>query len=136
MGEGPATVRVRHRKTRYYTAIAAATVLGAGVAVGTTVAGANAAPNTAGSVAVPKTSLAGSLTITPPTTTPIKHLVVIFQEHVSFDHYFATYPRAANPPDEPSFYADRDTPSVNGLNEPLTAPNNPNLVQPFRLDRS
>ena len=31
MGEGPATVR--HRKTRYYAAIAAATVLGAGVAV-------------------------------------------------------------------------------------------------------
>ena len=25
--------------------------------------------------------------------TPIKHLVVIFQENVSFDHYFATYPR-------------------------------------------
>src|SRR5947209_7378323 len=24
------------------------------------------------------------------TTTPIKHLVVIFQENVSFDHYFAT----------------------------------------------
>ena len=30
------------------------------------------------------------------TTTPIKHLVVIFQENVSFDHYFATYPQAAN----------------------------------------
>jgi phospholipase C len=27
------------------------------------------------------------------TTTPIKHLVVIFQENVSFDHYFGTYPR-------------------------------------------
>jgi phospholipase C len=24
------------------------------------------------------------------TATPIKHLVVIFQENVSFDHYFAT----------------------------------------------
>ena len=30
------------------------------------------------------------------TTTPIKHVVVIFQENVSFDHYFATYPKAAN----------------------------------------
>ena len=30
------------------------------------------------------------------TTTPIKHLVVIFQENVSFDHYFGTYPHAAN----------------------------------------
>jgi phospholipase C len=32
----------------------------------------------------------------PPTTTPIRHLVVIFQENISFDHYFGTYPRAAN----------------------------------------
>src|SRR5690242_21479303 len=31
------------------------------------------------------------------TTTPIRHLVVIFQENVSFDHYFATYPEATNP---------------------------------------
>ena len=31
------------------------------------------------------------------TATPIKHLVVIFQENVSFDHYFATYPHATNP---------------------------------------
>ena len=35
------------------------------------------------------------------TTTPIKHLVVIFQENVSFDHYFATYPEATNPNGEP-----------------------------------
>ncbi|HYU74337.1 MAG TPA: hypothetical protein VEL31_16835, partial [Ktedonobacteraceae bacterium] len=28
----------------------------------------------------------------PKTATPVKHLVVIFQENVSFDHYFATYP--------------------------------------------
>ena len=39
------------------------------------------------------------------TTTPIKHLVVIFQENVSFDHYFATYPNAANPQSEPAFTA-------------------------------
>ena len=25
-----------------------------------------------------------------PTSTPIKHVVIIFQENVSFDHYFAT----------------------------------------------
>jgi phospholipase C len=31
------------------------------------------------------------------TATPIKHLVVIFQENISFDHYFATYPYAKNP---------------------------------------
>ena len=39
------------------------------------------------------------------TATPIKHLVVIFQENVSFDHYFATYPVAANPSGEPRFIA-------------------------------
>jgi phospholipase C len=68
--------------------------------------------------------------------TPIQHLVVIFQENVSFDHYFATYPQAANPAGEPQFTPDKDTPTVNGLNEPLNAPNNPNTTQPFRLDRS
>jgi len=72
----------------------------------------------------------------PATTTPIKHLVVIFDENVSFDHYFATYPNAENPPGEPSFTALPGTPSVNGLNTSLLAPNNPNSVQPFRLDRS
>ena len=35
--------------------------------------------------------------------TPIKHLVIIFQENVSFDHYFGTYPNATNPPGEPKF---------------------------------
>ncbi len=70
------------------------------------------------------------------TQTPVKRLVVIFQENVSFDHYFATYPRAANPAGGPRFTARPDTPSVNGLNDSLLAPNNPNSVQPFRLDRS
>ncbi|HEY9287305.1 MAG TPA: alkaline phosphatase family protein [Candidatus Dormibacteraeota bacterium] len=69
--------------------------------------------------------------------TPIQHLVVIFQENVSFDHYFATYPFATNPPGEPAFApSNAETPSVNGLNTPLQAPNNPNAAQPFRLDRS
>jgi len=71
----------------------------------------------------------------PSTTTPIKHVVVIFQENVSFDHYFATYPVAANTDGTP-FSARRNTPSVNGLNDSLLAPNNPNSVQPFRLSHS
>src|SRR5947209_4825953 len=49
------------------------------------------------------------------TLTPIQHLVVIFQENVSFDHYFGTYPTALNPPGEPRFKASPDTPMVNGL---------------------
>jgi phospholipase C len=69
------------------------------------------------------------------TATPIKHLVVIFQENVSFDHYFATYPNAANPPGEPVFKAKSDTPSVNGLTGALLS-NNPNSAPPFRFDRS
>jgi phospholipase C len=69
------------------------------------------------------------------TATPIKHLVVIFQENVSFDHYFGTYPNAANPPGEPSFTPSARTPGVNGLNEDLLTMN-PNSANPFRLDRS
>ena len=32
---------------------------------------------------------------------PIQHLVVIFQENVSFDHYFGTYPNATNASGQP-----------------------------------
>src|SRR5215469_17807909 len=70
-----------------------------------------------------------------PTATPIKHLVILFQENVSFDHYFGTYPNAANPPGEPAFHAAPDTPSVNGLQGALLT-NNPNGANPQRLDRS
>jgi phospholipase C len=69
------------------------------------------------------------------TTTSIKYLVVIFQENVSFDHYFATYPFAVNPPGEPAFHAKAGTPTVNGLNENLLT-NNPNSLQPERINRS
>src|ERR1700749_3549473 len=53
------------------------------------------------------------------TATPIRHLVVIFQENVSFDHYFGTYPFAENPHGEPVFYALPFTPAVNGLSHRL-----------------
>ena len=46
------------------------------------------------------------------TATPIKHLVVIFQENVSFDHYFGTYPKALNLSGETPFTASRHTPKV------------------------
>jgi phospholipase C len=65
----------------------------------------------------------------------IQHLVVIFQENVSFDHYFATYPHAANPSDEPAFTASLGTPTVDGLDTALLT-HNPNAAQPQRLDRS
>ena len=68
-------------------------------------------------------------------TRPIRHLVVIFQENVAFDHYFATYPRARNPRGEPRFIGSPATPHVNGLTRGLLT-DNPNAVAPFRQDRS
>ncbi|POR52070.1 phospholipase C [Paraburkholderia eburnea] len=78
------------------------------------------------------------------TATPIKHLVVIYGENVSFDHYFATYPSSTNPSGEPAFSAASGTPGVNGLSGSLLT-SNPNFTNtnngtgaanPFRLDRS
>src|SRR5271154_1328181 len=60
------------------------------------------------------------------TATPIKHLVVIFPENISFDHYFATYPNAANPPGEPTFTAAAGTPAVNNLANANLLTGNPN----------
>ncbi|GAA4049042.1 hypothetical protein GCM10023063_40750 [Arthrobacter methylotrophus] len=78
------------------------------------------------------------------TATPIKHVVVIFGENVSFDHYFATYPQASNTPGEtqqgtgaaaPAFTAAKNTPKniATLAQDKLLAPNNPNSVQPRRL---
>ncbi len=78
---------------------------------------------------------------------PIKHLVVIFNENVSFDHYFGTYPNAINPEGEPVFEPARNTQrDINNLdsnaslldnNPNLTnAGNAPNQSNPFRLDRT
>jgi phospholipase C len=79
------------------------------------------------------------------TTTPIKHLVVIFQENVSFDHYFGTYPKTANTSGQ-IFHGGHtgpvnnlvSTPGRGGIGNLLT--NNPNRdaagnrVNPRRLD--
>jgi phospholipase C len=72
----------------------------------------------------------------PAATTPIQHIVVIFDENISFDHYFGTYPAAANNnSSEPSFYAATNTPSVNGLTSELLN-KNPNTHNPIRLTRA
>jgi phospholipase C len=92
------------------------------------------------------------------TATPIKHLVVIFQENISYDHYFGTYPSAQNNPGETPFHAKPGTPPSNNLVTPLDVNNhfvplagvdllnnNPNknnpangtgAVNPFRLSPS
>jgi phospholipase C len=94
-------------------------------------AGLSVIPSTTSLVAS-ATPGSGQSAVFTPTTTPIKHLVVIFQENVSFDHYFATYPVAANLPGENPFHAAPGTPSVNGLSGSLLT-NNSNLSNPQRL---
>jgi phospholipase C len=82
------------------------------------------------------------------TSTPIKHVVVIFQENVSFDHYFGTYPQGARTPrlslsgllSNHRVNGLANTPGLGGRGSLLT--NNPNLdaaghqVNPRRLDPS
>ncbi len=81
-----------------------------------------------------------------PTKTPIKHLVVIFNENRSFDHYFGTYPNALNVEGEPRFEPAKNTQTDinNLLSNPALLDNNPNLnplnlagaANPFRIDRT
>ncbi len=88
----------------------------------------------------------GAAAATADTATPIKHLVVIFQENVSFDHYFATYPKATNPAGEPEFTAAANTPTdIDTLEAAGLLTDNPNktnadngtdAADPFRLDRT
>ncbi len=70
--------------------------------------------------------------------TPIKHVIVIFQENVSFDHYFGTYPSAQpNLDGSANFGTPRQgTPSANTLQRAGLLTNNPNGADPFRIDRS
>jgi phospholipase C len=82
------------------------------------------------------------------TVTPIKHVVVIFDENVSFDHYFGTYPHAANT-DGQRFRPSLFTPAVDGLLPAISRSlpaamrhgtnllqSNPNIALPQRLDSS
>ncbi|GAB3574696.1 hypothetical protein GCM10027445_35980 [Amycolatopsis endophytica] len=95
------------------------TAAGVAIAVSTAVGGAQAQPL--------HLKPAGAMH----TATPIKHVVVIFGENISFDHYFGTYPRAANT-DGTHFEAARNTPRVNGLSQQLLT-DNPNAYDPNRL---
>jgi len=66
------------------------------------------------------------------TATPIKHLVVIYDENVSYDHYFGTYPQAKNT-DGSRFYGVSSTPRNNNLKTSGNLRSNPNLYYPQRL---
>jgi phospholipase C len=103
---------------------------------------------TAGASTQATHSQAKTKSVEPSSSTPIKHVVVIFQENVSFDHYFGTYPHAANTDGQP-FKAAKNTPAVDGLAPATSASlppslqhatnllySNPNASQPQRLDSS
>jgi len=84
-------------------------------------------------------------TVTPTTSAKvIKHVVVIFDENISFDHYFGTYPNAANlSTDSTKFTPASTTPTniSNYVTSPALLTANPNLnatngagaTNPFRL---
>ncbi|MGW0212560.1 phospholipase C, partial [Streptomyces sp. NPDC003233] len=70
------------------------------------------------------------------TATPIKHVVVLFDENISFDHYFATYPKAANT-DGTKFTASKNTPKdIDTLAHAGLLTKNPNQYAPKRLSPS
>ncbi|BBC98127.1 phospholipase C [Streptomyces griseofuscus] len=70
------------------------------------------------------------------TATPIKHVVVLFDENISFDHYFATYPKAANT-DGTKFTASKSTPKdIDTLANAGLLEHNPNQYAPKRLSPS
>ncbi|MCL1870052.1 MAG: alkaline phosphatase family protein [Promicromonosporaceae bacterium] len=66
------------------------------------------------------------------TSTPIKHVVVLFDENVSFDHYFGTYPNAANT-DGTKFTAAAGTPKTDTMEAAGLIAQNPNTYVPQRL---
>jgi phospholipase C len=139
MGQGP-TARSTRRRLRPYLAIAATIALGAGAAVGATAASASTASVSAFAGYQTPVLVPASLYHNQ-TATPIKHLVVIFDENVSFDHYFGTYPYAANSGGGTTFTAKPGTRTVNGLYAKITKngpvgpllTSNPNEYNPQRL---
>ena len=89
-----------------------------------------AASGTAPAIAAPAHSGHGGST-----ATPVKHLVVIYDENVSFDHYFGTYPMAANT-DGTKFTPSKRTPKADNLLNSGLLKNNPNEYAPKRLGQS
>jgi phospholipase C len=116
-----------HAGKRLLAGAMTAAAVGAAV-IGISVSSASSGNDSPGSSVAATAAVASSA----PTTTPIKHVVVLFDENISFDHYFGTYPYAANLPGENPFHAARDTPTVNGLNGALLTAN-PNENNPQRL---
>jgi phospholipase C len=130
---GPAERRGKRIKARHYAILVSVVAVGAALTVSTVSLASSGAPKLVNTVSAPAT-VAASEYLTPHTATPIKHLVVLFDENVSFDHYFGTYPFAANTDGSP-FHAKPGTPKVNGLT-PQLLNHNPNSYNPERLTHS
>ena len=94
-------------------------------------------------MAAPAKASTAEYKVVAPTSSPIKHVVVLFGENESFDHYFGTYPYAANT-DGTTFKAKPGTPKVNGLYNKITSSGptgplltaNANQYNPKRLTHS
>jgi phospholipase C len=131
-------MRNRKLKTILLSTAALLAVAVAATSIGPVVAGQNSAAKADANAGVNPDSLT--------TKYPIKHLVVVFNENVSFDHYFGTYPNALNSEGEPVFEPAKNTQrDINNLlSTPSLLDNNPNLnaangtavSNPFRLDRT
>jgi phospholipase C len=144
MGIGP-VAGSRRRRLRPYIAAVAAVVLAGGAAAVATAASASTTTKSSAFVGytTPKTVSKSLYIHSGNTSTPIKHVVVIFDENESFDHYFGTYPYAANTDGTP-FTAKPGTPTVNGLYTTITGKgpigplltDNPNEYNPQRLTPS
>jgi phospholipase C len=141
MGSGPLKYLGRGVRTRYAAAVIAVAV-GAALTVSSVSLASSSTAKPADAVSLPATASA-SLYRLSRTATPIKHVVVLFDENESFDHYFGTYPYAANTDGSP-FHAKPGTPTVNGLYSKITRSgpvgplltDNPNLFNPERLTAS
>src|SRR6185312_13165052 len=129
-------MRNRKLKTILLSSAALLAVAAAAISTGPVVAGQSNNAKSDKNAGVDPDSLA--------TKYPIKHLVVVFNENRSFDHYFGTYPNALNPEGEPVFEPNKNTQrDINNLlSSPNLLDNNPNLnaangvgaANPFRLD--
>src|ERR1700722_2575663 len=141
MGVSPASWS-RRKRLRFTITTATAVVLGVGTAAGVAAASTSSGPSFGGDHA-PALVPASYYRDTNNTASPIKHLVVIFGENESFDHYFGTYPYAANT-DGTKFTAKPGTPAANGLYTKITSTGpvgplltkNTNEYNPQRLTHS
>jgi phospholipase C len=149
MGEGPHFWN-RVKRFRLLIAVGTVAILGGGAAVGATTASASNSTSALASQLAAQfpgyqlpATVSKALYDHTRTATPIRHLVVIFDENESFDHYFGTYPYAANTDGTP-FVAKPGTPTVNGLYSEITPSgpigplltDNPNEFNPQRLTAS